>query len=140
MSVRDIASDMIPQEIFAAIISSDTTTNGFTIDTANFDGGIMLFLLMTEYTDGDYQIVLQDSPDDSVWTNIPTNKLILPDGAITLSAIAAAGDEIKRLGAFSTERYVRMTVVSTSTTTGAEMVGFCVKKSEERPLAAVLTP
>ena len=141
MSTRDIASSVIPQEAFAAVIATATTTNGFTVDTAHFDGGVMFFMIVAAYTGGTYQLVLQDSANGSSWSNIASNKLIAPDGSISFTAITTAGSEIKRMGAFSTRRYVRMVVISTSTPgIGAEVHGFCVKKSEQRPLAATLTP
>ena len=137
MATRDIASDLGPYLAQKATISSDTTTAGTAFDMANYDPGYMFFIKATAYTDGTYTLNLQDSPDNSVWTAVPAKKLILPEGAApALTEVTAAGDQLQRIGAFSTDRYVRASVVSTSTTSGAAIEVYMVKKGELKPVAA----
>ncbi len=133
MSVRDIASDLGVQVAMHANISTDTATNGFAIDTAHFDSGIMFFFDISLYSAGTFVLSLEDSPDNSVWTAVPVAKLILPDGAVSLTAEPSAGDELGRIGAFSTDRYVRIVVTSTLSAV-ATVVGYAVKKGEVRPV------
>lgn len=133
MSVRDIASDLGAQVAMHAIIASDTATNGFAVDTAHFDSGIMFFIDISLYSAGTFALSLEDSPTNSVWTAVPAAKLILPDGAVSLTAQPSAGDELGRIGAFSTDRYVRVVVTSTLSA-DATVVGYAIKKGELRPV------
>lgn len=138
MATRDIASDLSPWLALKATISSDTTTAGTAFDMSNYDPGYMFFIKATAYTDGTYTLNLQDSPDNSVWTAVATVKLILPEdgSAPALTEVTAAGDQLQRIGAFSTNRYVRASVVSTSTTSGASIEVYMAKKGELKPVAA----
>lgn len=132
--VRDIASDLGVQVAMHAIIATDTATNGYAVDTAHYDSGVMFFIDISLYALGTVALSLEDSPTNSVWTAVPAAKLILPDGAVSYTAATSAGDELKRIGAFSTDRYVR--VVATSTASADfTIVGYAVKKGELRPVA-----
>lgn len=135
MSTRDIASDLGVTIAMVATITTDTVTNGSAIDTAHFDSGVMFFIDASAWTDGTYALSLEDSPDNSVWTAVPAAKLILPGGAVSISAATSAGDDLGRIGAFSTNQYVRIVVTSTGTTSGATIVGYAIKKGELRPVA-----
>lgn len=137
MSARDNTSDQIPQQAMNADITTNTTTNGTSIDTAHFDSGYMFFLDAPVYTDGTYVLSLEDSPAGSTWTAVPSNKLIQVDTAVEITAATSPGDALKRLGAFSTDRYVRAVITSTGVTTGARIAVYAVKKSEIRPATEV---
>jgi len=138
MATRDIASDLSPWLALKATISTDTATNGSTFDMSDYDDGYMFFIKCTSRTDGTYALSLEDSPDNSTWTAVPTTKLINPDGdAPAILAATAAGEQLKRLGAFSTDRYVRAVVTSTLVTTWAAIEVYLVKKPELKPAAAV---
>jgi hypothetical protein len=133
MATRDIASDLVPHLLFIAEgITSNTTTTSSSVDLANHDSGYLVFAYSSSYVDGTFTFSLQDSPDNSVWTDVPADKVIEPDGTVTVTALGAAG-EVKRLGAFSTNRYVRLKVVSTGVTGGANIEAAMIKKAEERP-------
>lgn len=112
---------------FDAAISTDTTTNGAIIDTADQDLGVSFFLGATAYTDGTYKLVLQEGDDSGLSdaTTVPSEKLITVTGldavADGVTAVTADGDKLAKVGVFSTKRYVRAQIVSTATTTGATL-------------------
>lgn len=135
MSIFDNRSDQVVKLVHAAAITTDTTTNSDGVDTADFEGGIMFALTINAYTDGTYVMTLQDSPDDSVWTALDSDKVIGP--AVSLAAAtSASGGLASTLGAFSHERYVRASIVSTSTTSGATPSIVSIASGEYLPAAA----
>lgn len=135
MAIRDIANDLEVELLMSAVITTDTTTFSPSTDVAHFDAGFVVSPATFVYADGTYVVTLQDSPDDSVWTDVPTAKLIDPGGAgsITISAQTSAGDLLGRLGAFSTNQFIRLKVVSTSTTSGSDIIAVIVKAPEQTP-------
>jgi hypothetical protein len=132
---RDIASDLTPVVALSATVSTDTDTNGAGIDTSHYDSGVMFYLDVYPYVAGTFAVKLQDSPDNSVWTDVPTDKLILPTGSLpSISAQIAELDEIPSVGAFSTQKWVRMVVTSTSASGSNILRGIVIKKPENRPV------
>ena len=118
-------------------ISSNTNTDGPAFDTADHEMGITFFMMILAYTDGDYELVLQDSADGSTdWQDIAdAEKLPTPGtAAITLGALTADGAVAAKQGCWSTRRYVRARVTSTSVTTGASVLTGVIKHGEYLPL------
>ncbi len=135
MAVLDITNELEVEVVSTAVISTNTTTVTSGIDMANFDPGYVFVPAAYSYTDGNYVMTLEDSPDDVTYTPIPTDKLLDPAGAgsITLSAASVATNLLGRIGAFSTDRYVRASIVSTGVTSGAALTILAVKSPEETP-------
>ena len=108
-------------------ITTHTTTHGSIIDTADQDLGVSFFIGATAYTDGTYKLVLQEGDDSGLSdaTTVPAEKLIEVPGlqAVTdgVTAVTADLDKYFKVGVFSTKRYVRANIVSTSTSTGAQI-------------------
>ena len=128
MAVRDNVTLNNVLAVFSATVSSDTTTTtGAIVDTAAVDCGVSFFIGSDNYTDGTYtlQLVEGDESNLSDATVVPAEKLILVDGldAVNtgISAQNAAGGKLFKVGVFSNKRYVRANVVSTGTTTGADI-------------------
>lgn len=134
MPIRDNRSDQVVNLLHNATIATDTDTNSTSIDTADFDFGVFFTVAATAYTDGTYAISLEDSPDNSVFTAVSSDKLI---GSITALAAAtsASGGDMGRLGCFSTEQFVRVVITSTSTTSGADILVASVMAGEYNPQA-----
>lgn len=135
MSTRDIASDLNVVVAHSAVIDTDTDTFSNDVNIADYDDGFMFFMAIPAWTDGTYVLTLQDSPDNSVWTDVPAEKLIDPagNGSITLSAATSADDVLERIGAFSVNKHMRAKIVSTVTTDGATVTVYAVRKAELRP-------
>ncbi len=99
-------------------ITSDTTTLGAIIDTAAFEG--LEFLLQSgTITDGTYAISLQDGEESNLSDAAAVDsELVL--GSEDAAFVAADDDTVKRIGYIGKKRFVRLSIVSASTTTGGE--------------------
>lgn len=134
--IKEIVSSVQPVLALAASISTDTTTNGEIIDTANFEMGIAFILDVVTYDSGDFEFQIFESDDDAMAgaTRVTTPNL-LPEGATsTLSAATSAGDILSKLGVFSTKRYLQVRVVSTGTGGASVIRVITVKKGEYLPV------
>jgi hypothetical protein len=131
---RDIVSDLTAVVALSATVSTDTVTNGVSIDIANFDSGVLFYLDVFPHVAGTFAVKLQDSPDNSVWTDIPADKLILPTGSLpSISGEILELGVIPSAGAFSNEKWIRMIVTSTGTSGSNVLRGFAIKKPETSP-------
>lgn len=137
MATLDITTNIQPQLAQFAIITTNDTFFSSSIDMANFDNGVMYIAYSTVYTDGTYVLTLQESEDDSIWTDVPVAKLNDPvgNGNITISAAISDLDLITKLGAFSTKRYIRVKMISSGVTTGASINVIVNKKGEDLPVS-----
>lgn len=129
MSVRDLTNQLEVEVALVAAITSDTTTFTTAIDVSNFNPGFMFSMLGFSFSDGTYVLTLQESPEGSIFTDIPTDKLIDPGGvgSITVDNQAVTNDLLGRIGAFSTDQFVRGKIVSTATTSGASVLVIVTK-------------
>jgi hypothetical protein len=136
MAVHDIRSDIQQNLAFLAAIGSDTTTNGFIFDTADFENGLMFAPFSTAYTDGTYDFTIEEGEDSGLSdaTAVPTAKLIGSLADLQQTAVTAEGDVLKTIGVFSNKRYVRINVVSTSVTTGATLGVVVSQRGENMPV------
>lgn len=135
MAVRDNHSDQATKVgLTRTTINTNTTTNGAIIDTADFDMGVKYSFLVAAYTDGSYAVSFQEGNDPALAdaTAVPVDKVI--GGALTLTAVTAAGANWAARGVHSTRRYVRCVVVSTGVTTGATLEGVATLHSEYGPV------
>lgn len=129
MATRDGFSDKVVEVAFAsAAISTDTTTAGEIIDTADFDMGVAFFVDLTAYTDGTYTLLFEEGEDSGLSdaTTVPASKII----GTTVSLTALTSGVLVGNGLHSTKRYVRLSIVSTGTTTGATLNAVVVKQGE----------
>ena len=103
-------------------IATDTTTAGEIIDTAGFTA-LEFFLLSGTVTDGAYAVSLQHG-DDSGLSDVTavSAEETLGDADFAL----ADDDTAKRIGYIGKKRYVRLSVVSTATTSGGVFAGVAV--------------
>ncbi len=103
-----------------ASITSDTTTVGNIIDTVGYESAAFLVFLGT-LTDGVYTVKLEDGNDSGLSdaADIPAAQLL---GALPALSVS---DTVARVGATTKKRYVRLSIVSTATTSGSACVG-CV--------------
>ena len=111
----------------AAAVTTDTTTAGAIVDTADQERGVSFYLSASAYTDGTYKLILEEGNDSGLSdaTVVPVEKLILVDGLDAVNdgvtAVTAANGKYVKVGIFSNKRYVRPSVVSTVTTSGATL-------------------
>lgn len=99
-------------------ISSDTTTNGTGIDRTGKKGMICIASIPA-YTDGTYTMGIEESEDDTTYTDITGASwtAVSADPGATNNLYIGTIDLTKNI-----EQYVRFSVVSTGTTTGATVM------------------
>lgn len=121
MAIKDMKTNLVVDYQESAI-STNTTTNFGSIDTADYENGFTFNPIVVNFTDGTYVFTLEESDDDSVFTAVDITCLILDSGnstgTITITANSSAGSQ-ETIGAFGTKRYLRVSAVSTGVTSGA---------------------
>lgn len=134
MPIKETATHMDVLLAMEADISTDTTTTGAIIDTANYDGGLFFAFCATAYTDGTYTLKIEegDAANLSDAAVVDSSKLVY--GTLPAkSAITADGAKMSKEGVHSTKRYVRASIVSTSTSTGATIAMVAIGMPEVLP-------
>ena len=136
MPTRDIRSGLEARLAFLAIISTDTTTNGAIIDTADFDRGIVFSFLATLVATGTFTPILEESDDSGMSgaTDVTDAQLIGTEAAMIITddpTVQAA--VITTLGCFSTKRYLRFKVLSASTSGSSTIVATVHQEAEMSP-------
>jgi len=133
-AVRDIRNQLKPLVGLAPqAIASDTTTVGPIIDSAGYDSGLMISLI-AEITDGSYTMLLEQSADSAFGsgvTAIADENLNgdVDSGQEADAALSASG--VSSLGIVNQpERYVRLSIVSAGTTSGAVVAAIYHGKAE----------
>jgi hypothetical protein len=118
-------------------IASDTTTVGTSIDVR--DALAVEFTVQSgTVTDGTFDVLIEDSPDNSVWTAVADKNLLGTEAAAQF--LAANDDEVKKIGYkfnAGNKRYVRLSLVSTGTSSGGEFSACVCKFVEHRPIDKV---
>lgn len=117
MATQDLSSKLAPAVAFnLATINSDTTTNGVSVDTQGYES-VMFVYGVGALTDGDYTPLVQESSDNSTWSNVADADLIGSEASKALDT----DNTVSKIGYKGNERYVRASVVSANTTTGADV-------------------
>ena len=140
MAIRDIRSRLGVRLALASVaISTDTTTTGSAIDTSANEMGLMFEVDVSAYTDGTYTLSIETADDSGFSVNlaeIKTGDANFLEGAdgVALTAVTAVGDKCLTIGAFGNQKYARIKVVSTATTTGATLSARVVQMAENAPV------
>lgn len=85
--------------------------NGTSVDTVNMNSVIAVFEAGA-ITDGTHTPVLQESADNSAWTDVAP-------GALIGSLVALTANSVQSVGYAGTKRYLRARIAVTGATTGA---------------------
>jgi len=136
MPTNDIRSNLEPKLVQLDIISTNTTTDGASIDTSDFDGGIVFNFLCTVFSAGTFTPLLEESATGDFSgeeTAIADANLIGTEAGAALTAATAEGDVIKSIGIFSTLKFVRSTIVSTGTSGNNTIVATIEAAPEIKP-------
>jgi hypothetical protein len=124
MASHDLYHDCQVTSAFnSATIGSDTTTNGVIVDTAGFEA-LTFSVQSGAITDGAYTVTMahSDASDLSGSEAVPADEVL---GSI---AFALAEDNVaKRIGYIGKKRYVRISIVSTGTTSGGVFSATAIK-------------
>lgn len=101
----------------AATIATNTTTDGVTVDCQGYDA-VELIARVGAYTDGAYALSIKESDaSGSGFAAAPASSIL---GA---SQSLSAANTVAKLGYIGTKRYIRLSIVSTGTTSGASLSG-----------------
>ncbi len=115
MPVRDIRNNLEPKLVQLDTITSNTTTDGSSIDTAEFDGGIVFNYVCTAFSAGTFTPFLEESATGSFGgeeTAIADANLQGTEAGGAITAVTAEGDVLTSIGIVGTLRYVRSAIVS----------------------------
>ena len=133
MAKRELYSTTAPVvALNTSAISSDTTTNGVIIDTAGYES--ILFVIQSgTLADGTYTPLIQEGNDSGL-----SDAASVADGDLTNTeasvAFAATDDNaVKSIAYVGDKRYVRLNIVSASTSSGGTLGAVAVKGN---PLAS----
>ncbi len=138
MAVQDIRSNIKQDVALTVAVTGNGTTNGFSVDTADYELGLMFSVLVNNFTDGSYTFTLEES-DDSAFTSPVAivdgdDKLIGTLAGLTATAASASGSTLSTIGLISNLQFVRLNVVAAGVTTGADIVSVVSQKAELMPV------
>lgn len=123
MPNREIHNNIYPKVgLNIQAITTDTTTDGNAIDLKGYDSA-EVYVVTGTVTDGDYTLILEESATGSFGgeeTAVADTDLV---GTEALASFTADTDDNKigRVGYVGSKRYIRPTIVSTSTSSGATL-------------------
>jgi len=100
-------------------ISSDTTTNGIIIDMLDYQS-VEFFIHTGTITTGVFTPLLQEGDDSGLSdaANVSTDYLLGTYADATFTTAASDDNAVKRIGYVGKKRYVRLSIVTTSTGNG----------------------
>jgi hypothetical protein len=110
------------------------TTNGTGVDITDYEGvGLIVLTSTAEASTGTMDLVIQDSPDNSVWTTIPNlYNLGVPTGATHFAQVTNAGtsDQIRAIDVQGANKFIRavQTVGGGSPSANAAVLFLGIKK------------
>ncbi len=132
MAVNDIRSDLATVYLDSQTIAADGDFTFEPIDTSDFGEGIMLAMVVSNYTDGTYALGALESDGVAAPTVVPAEKII---GVASVdSAGISAGDAVPTIGLFSTDKMITPSVNASAVTSGATVEVFAVLKGEYCPV------
>lgn len=121
----DQASELSPAvALNTAAISSSTTTAGNIIDTQGFNA-LTFILSVGARTDGTYTPLIEEGDDSGL-----SDAAAVADSDLVgteAGAVISAANTVKKIGYVGSKRYVRLSVVSTSVTSGATVGATAIK-------------
>jgi len=124
---HDLFSNIKPQvALDFGTISTDTTTAGNIIDTQGFQS-VVFGIITGTVTDGDYTILIQDGDESNLSdaANVADAYLRGTEAGASFTA-DTDDDKISKIGYIGIKRYVRMSIVSTNTSSGAVIGGYAI--------------
>lgn len=96
-------------------LTADATTNGNTIDRQFYEAVEFVFVTGT-VTDGTFTITMQESSDNSTWSNVAAADLLGSNPSFD----SADDNSAFKVGYIGSKRYVRAEVKVTNSSTGVD--------------------
>jgi hypothetical protein len=136
MATRDLASNIIPDILMSEVtITTNTVTYSSSVDASDYDGGILFYTFVRNSTPPyTLAVALEESDDDAAYSTVSNDRLLAPDGAISYAdSTDPDNSELKRIGAFSNKRYLRLAITSTGVTGSVNVNAYAIKLAEGKP-------
>lgn len=134
--MKDLHNNIKPEvALDITAISTDTTTAGNIIDLQGF-GSVEFVILSGTLTDGTYTPLIQEGDDSGL-----SDAAAVADASLLGTEAAAAfaatdDDTVKRIGYIGNKRYVRLSIVSASTSSGGTLSAISLKgRPADAPVA-----
>lgn len=111
--MRDLENRL---DVLASVVPTGNRTasvNGTGIDLQGYDGALVIINADT-ITDGTHTPKVQESDDNSIYTDVASTDLI----GTALVAITAAS--VQKIAYVGTKRYIRVVITAAGTTTGGK--------------------
>ena len=125
--MRDLREQILPATVLASADHTTTNKVSASIDMQGFNAAAFFMEVGTITTTGSVLPKLQESVDDSVWTDVVLADLISDQGdGVALAALVT--DTNVRFGYAGIQRYVR--VATTAVTTTAQTFGILAVQGE----------
>ena len=113
-------------------ISSDTTTNGVILDTTGYES--ILFVIQSgTLADGTYTPLIQEGDDSGLSDAASVADADLTNTEASVAFAATDDNAVKSIAYVGDKRYVRLNIVSASTSSGGTLSAVAVKGN---PLAS----
>ncbi len=107
-------------------ISSDTTTTGNIIDMQGYHSAEFAILSGT-LTDGTYTVLIEEGDESDLSDAAAVADAQMLGSEAAASFIASEDDEVKKVGYIGNKRYVRLSIVSASTSSGGTISAIAIK-------------
>lgn len=118
MPTREIHNSLAPEVAFnTQAITTDTTTAGNTIDLQG-KGAYEFYILSGTLTDGTYTPALFEDDNSDMSTESAVADADLTNLESTAVFASTDDNEVKRIGYIGSKRYIRLKIVSASTSSG----------------------
>ena len=115
--MQDISKELnLSIALNATAISSNTTTAGAAIDLQGYEA-LLLEIRSHAWTDGTYTPLVRESDDNSTYTDVADDDLTI----LEADAAIGAANTVKKIGYVGHKRYVKLSIVSTGVTSGANI-------------------
>lgn len=122
MALRDLTSNLDGEHSLAPAVYT-ATTNGAGVDLRGSDSA-MIAVHSGAYTDGSHVVTLQESDDDSTYTDVADADI---QGAEPTIDAAGDANSVFQFGYIGTSRYVRVITTVTGATSGAAYAACVVR-------------
>lgn len=121
MALRDLLRQTLVKQSLAPAVRTSTAT-GSSVDLRGFDAAI-ISVSFGAYTDGTHTPTVQQSVDGTTFTNTSSSDL---DGALSAVTSVAGANTVQCVGYIGAQRYVRVVMTVSGTTSGAASAGYVV--------------
>lgn len=116
MALRDLKTRIDCVMAIAPIVrTANTAVNGATCDLQGYNSA-MAIMTFGAWTDGTHTPKLQDSPDNSVWTDVVAADMV---GTFIALSSAVNQNASQRVGYIGSQRYLRLVLTTAGATVGA---------------------